>query len=71
MTEMLSEAQMQARQPGLEGSIGIPSLSCSGMVVWKSSAVEPRQAVLQNYRIHWVLVTLRALQASVFRCTGN
>lgn len=61
MTCRLSEAQMQAGQPGLEGSIAVPSLSGSGVVVWKSSGVEPHQAVLQNYGFHWVLVTLRAL----------
>lgn len=61
MTCRLSEAQMQAGQPGLEGSIAVRSLSGSGVVVWKSSGVEPHQAVLQNYGFHWVLVTLRAL----------
>jgi hypothetical protein len=68
MTRGLSEAQTQPRQPGLEGSMGVPSLSGSGMVVWKASGVEPHQTVLQSYGFHWVLVTRRALCRP--RCSG-
>lgn len=57
--------------------MGVPLLPCFGTVVWKSSALEPHQAALQNYGFHWVLVTLQvedtrgSVLASVFTCTRN